>query len=85
MRVSLVSHIAEEPEQVMVDRREVLFGTMAVEMGFITTAQLGKAVGIQMKMDLEKGIHKLLGQIVVEMGFMTISQVEEALQAKKIA
>lgn len=53
-----------------------------MEMGFITTGQLGKAVGIQMKRDLEKSIHSLLGEVLVEMGFMTIRQVEEVLQAK---
>ena len=66
----------------MVDRREILFGAMAVEMGFITTGQLGKAVGVQMKRDLEKDIHSLLGEALVEMGSMTIRQVEEVLQAK---
>lgn len=66
----------------MPDRREILFGTMAVEMGFITGGQLGKAVGIQMKMDLEKGFHRRLGEILVEMGFMTHSQVEEVVRAK---
>ncbi|MEW6668064.1 MAG: hypothetical protein AB1512_22865 [Thermodesulfobacteriota bacterium] len=54
---------------------------MAVEMGFITPGQLGKAVGTQMKSDLDKGIHRLLGELLVEMGFMTVSQVEEVLHA----
>jgi hypothetical protein len=67
----------------MVNRREVLFGTMAVEMGFITPCQLGKAVNAQMKMDLEEGIHRLLGEILVEMRFMTASQVDEALQMQR--
>lgn len=69
----------------VVDRREIPFGAMAVERGFITTGQLGKAVSVQMKLDLERGIHRLLGEILVEMGFMTVSQVDEVLQAKNKA
>ena len=67
----------------MVDRSEIGFGTIAVEKGFITSSQLGKAVGLQMKIDLEKDIHRLLGEILVDMGFMTLSQVDEVLQARK--
>jgi hypothetical protein len=65
----------------MVDRSEILFGTMAVQKGFITPGQLGKAVGLQMKVDLENGIHRVLVEVLVDMGFMTPSRVEEVLQA----
>ncbi|RJR39460.1 MAG: hypothetical protein C4576_21145 [Desulfobacteraceae bacterium] len=63
--------------------KQIRFGAVAVEKGFITPGQLGKAVMIQMKLDLEKGIHKLLGELLVELGFMTDRQVEEVLQAQK--
>ena len=67
----------------MVDHSEIRFGTIALGKEFITPSQLGKAVGLQMKMDLEKGIHRLLGEILVEMGFMTPSEVEEVIQEQR--
>ena len=62
---------------------EIRFGTIALEKGFVTPIQLGKAVNEQMKSDLDKGIHRLLGEILVEMGFMTVRQVNEVLQETK--
>jgi hypothetical protein len=66
----------------MVDRSEIRFGTMAVQKGFITPRQLGAAVVLQMKVDLEKGIHRVLVEVLVDMGFMTPSRVQEVLQAR---
>jgi len=66
----------------MAPRTDIRFGTIAVEKGFISPCQLGKAVCFQMKLDLEKGIHRLLGDVLVDRGFMTSSQVEEVLQAR---
>lgn len=65
----------------MMDRSEIQFGTLAVQKGFITPRQLGEAVGLQMKVDLEKGMHKVLKEVLVDMGFMTPSRVEEVLHA----
>jgi hypothetical protein len=65
----------------MVSRSEIQFGTMAVQKGFITPGQLGQAVGLQMKVDLEIGIHIALMEVLVDMGFMTPRRVEEVLQA----
>ena len=58
------------------DRR---FGTIAIEMGFITAKQLGKAVTIQMGEDLMGEGHRLLGTILVELGYIRTSQVTEVL------
>ena len=66
----------------MVDRSEIRFGTMAVQKGFITPRQLGAAVGLQMKVDLEKGIRRVLVEVLVDMGFMTPSRVQEVLQTR---
>lgn len=63
----------------MVDRSEIQFGTMAVRKGFITPGQLGEAVGLQMRVDLEKGIHKALVEVLVDMGFLTPPRVQEVL------
>ena len=66
----------------MVDRSEIGFERVAVRKGFITARQLGEAVGLQMKVDLEKGIHRVLVEVLVDMGFMTPSRVQEVLQAR---
>jgi hypothetical protein len=65
----------------MVDRGEIQFGTMAVRKGLITPGQLGEAVGLQMKADLEKGIHKDLVEVLVDLGFLTPPRVEEVLNS----
>jgi hypothetical protein len=41
-------------------QREKRFGTIAVEMGFITTEQVLHAMNIQIKEDIENGKHWLL-------------------------
>ncbi|MEW6663601.1 MAG: hypothetical protein AB1512_00100 [Thermodesulfobacteriota bacterium] len=64
----------------MASHSEIQFGTMAVQKGFITPRQLGEAVGLQMKVDLERGIHRALVEVLVDMGFMTPPRVEEVLQ-----
>lgn len=67
----------------MVDQSEIRFGTIAVRTGYITSGQLGRAVGLQLKTDLEKGVHRLLGEVLVELGFLSPSQVEEVLKLQK--
>lgn len=62
---------------------QIQFGVMAVEKGFITAGQLGKAVNVQMKEDLSGMMHRLLGEILVDMGFMSENQVNEVLKAVK--
>ena len=68
----------------MVEKDEIRFGTVAVKRGYITSRQLGEAVGLQLRMDLENGDHKLIGQVLVDMGLMTTSQVNEVLQEREI-
>ena len=60
---------------------EIRFGILAVRKGFITPKQLGEAVGLQMKIDLEDGLHRVLVDLLVDMGLMTPSRVEEVLRA----
>ena len=52
------------------DRR---FGTVAVEMGFVTLDQVLTAMNIQVREDIENEEHRLLGTILVEMGVMQVS------------
>ncbi|MBW1701183.1 MAG: hypothetical protein JRJ11_02890 [Deltaproteobacteria bacterium] len=61
------------------DQNQIRFGIIALEKGFITSRQLGKAVNTQLSDDLERRKHRLIGEILVDMGFMTVSQVEEVL------
>ena len=61
------------------DQNQIRFGIVALEKGFITSRQLGKAVNTQLSDDLERGEHRLIGEILLDMGFMTVSQVEEVL------
>ena len=64
----------------MVNHSEINFGRIAVRKGFITPRQLGKAVTLQLRVDLSKGIRRHLREVLVEIGFMTQSQVEEVQQ-----
>jgi len=59
---------------------DIRFGSIALNKGFISSAQLGQAVSIQMREDLEKGVHRLLGEILLHMGFMNAMQVREVLE-----
>ena len=64
-------------------QKQIRFGIIALEKGFITQRQLGKAVNKQLSDDLERGKHRVIGEILVDMGFMTLSQVEEVLDEQK--
>lgn len=72
----------QRKENPMVDNTEIRFGIIAVEKGFITPGQLGKAVNIQMRDDLKRGQRRRIGEILVEMGYMTLSQVKEVVEAQ---
>ena len=56
------------------------FGAIAVEKGFITEDQLGEALTIQAKENVEEGKHRLLGRILLEQGLITNSQLDEVLE-----
>ena len=56
------------------------FGVIAVEKGFITEGQLGEALTIQSKENVEEGKHRLLGRILLEQGLITDSQLDEVLE-----
>lgn len=56
------------------------FGTIAVDKGFITAAQLVEALTIQAQENIELGTHRLIGQILMEQGLLTESQIDEVLE-----
>lgn len=55
------------------------FGELAVEMGFITQDQLGQAMEIQIKENLNSKPRKLIGQILFEQDWMTPQQIDRVL------
>ena len=61
-------------------KRELRFGVVAVEKGFITPDQLFEALKVQVREDLEKEIHRLVGEILLEQGAMTPEQKDEVLE-----
>ena len=63
------------------DERVMNFGTMALEMGYVTPAQLSKAVTIQVGEDLDGAPHRLIGEILLDLGYMDTGQITEVLKA----
>jgi hypothetical protein len=55
------------------------FGTIAIEKGFLTKAQLIEALEIQAEENVNHGAHRLIGQILLEKGYITEGQIEEVL------
>lgn len=61
------------------DRYRKLFGEVALEKGYISSAQLYTALTEQVKRKVEGKSEKQLGQILLELGFVTVDQVREIL------
>lgn len=64
-------------------KREMRFGVVAVEKGYITPDQLFEALKTQVREDLEKETHRLLGEILFEQNAMTQEQKDEVLKVLK--
>jgi hypothetical protein len=56
------------------------FGTIAVEMGFVTAEDIKEALNEQFNDDLSRRPHRLLGRILVEKGLMSIEEMEAVLE-----
>ena len=56
------------------------FGTIAVDMGYITEAQLLQALELQIKDNLLEKEHRKIGQILIDLGFLTEKQRIEVLK-----
>ena len=54
---------------------------MAIEKGFISTAQLVEGLEIQVEEEIEQGLRRVIGAILVEKGYMDLLQVQEVLEA----
>ncbi|MBN2063126.1 MAG: hypothetical protein JW882_22165 [Deltaproteobacteria bacterium] len=67
----------------MNDQRELRFGTIALEKGFITKAQLIDALIAQVDDNIEKKRHRLIGTILFELGYITHREIDEVLDGLK--
>ena len=65
------------------EKRQLRFGVVAVEKGFITPDQLFEALKVQVREDLESQAHRLVGEILLEQGAITPEQKEEVLDVLK--
>lgn len=61
----------------------IRFGILAVEKGYITERELGRAVSQQMKEDLAQTHQRFLGEILLEMGFINNSEIQDVLHSLK--
>ena len=57
------------------------FGQTAVEMGFITEAQLKEALCSQIEENISNQEHRLLGAILFDKEWLTSDQVEKVMNA----
>ena len=60
---------------------EKRFGTIAIEKGFITKDQLVDALSVQVRENMDDGIHRLIGTILLDMDFMNADEIEETAKA----
>ncbi len=59
----------------MMSYKSRMFGEVAFENGYLTTAELYEGLAIQARREAENKPHRFLGEILVELGYMTEKQV----------
>jgi hypothetical protein len=57
-----------------------LFGEIAIQKGYVKTAQVKQALEIQREMRRSGEGHKLIGVLLVELGYLSPDQVVEVLE-----
>ncbi len=57
------------------------FGQIAVELGFITEAQLAEALACQVHQELDGHGHRLLGEVLFEKEWMSAPQIDHVMTA----
>lgn len=57
-----------------------MFGTIAIEKGYISEEQLQRALQYQQKLREDSGSHKLIGLIMLEMNMISSEQLLEILR-----
>lgn len=56
-----------------------LFGEVALDLGFVTSAQLYEALTEQVRRKADGKSEKLLGQILLEHGYISAEQIRDVL------
>jgi len=59
---------------------EKRFGIIAIEKGFISQEELIHALTVQVREDLESGIHRLVGELFFDLEIMDANQIEEVVK-----
>ena len=62
------------------DRYRKLFGEVALDMGYVTAAQLYEALTVQQRRKSEGQPDKLLGQVLLELGHLSTEQIQEIVE-----
>jgi hypothetical protein len=57
-----------------------LFGTLAVELRYLTSEQLARALAIQQRDRLAERPHRPLGQICLEEGLLSVAELVSILE-----
>ena len=68
------------PRKRRLTERRVLFGQLAVKLGYVSKDQVEEALKIQNKMDERGEKHKLLGMIMLEKTMISTEQLIEILK-----
>lgn len=63
--------------------KEMRFGVVAINKGYVTPEQVIEALNIQVKEDISTGKHRKLGMILLEQGYIIQSQIDEVLRELK--
>ncbi len=61
------------------NNENIRFGLLALKKGYVTERQLGMAVSLQMKEDIEQAPHRYLGEIMLDMGLLNNTEIEDLL------
>jgi len=64
------------------NQKNLRFGVIAVQKGFVTPEQVVDALTLQVKDFFSTGKHRLIGEILLDQGHIDQSQLNEILQTR---
>jgi len=67
------------------DTIEERFGVIGERKGYITPAELVKALEIQALENIKDGVHRFVGEILIEQGYLTRVQLDDILRSIETA
>jgi hypothetical protein len=59
---------------------EKRFGIIAIEKGFISQDELIHALTVQVREDIENGVHRLIGELFFDLNIMHENEIEEVVK-----